>query len=512
MGLLHDLLVKGAALWFEGGELKYRFPKGILTTDVLTELRLRKDELVGQLRRALSPGSLDCDLAPATFQQEWLWDVLRRYENWNSLLYAFSLRLSGPMEPEFFLGCISEVMHRHPILRTRLEIIDGRLIQIVASNESARLTWEKISVVEGKDPDEQAREFVEGFLNGIVSPQSAPLFAFKLLQLTSSDHVLTIAQHHIISDACSLSILFRELWTLYYKGTPEISACLGRIPATYADYAIWQRQTESAWNQRHAAYWNKQLERAPRTRLKVFDQEDDKQGGEAAELMVTIDEQLSAQVRSLARSAKTLLSLTMFAIFVAVVSRSSGERDLMIPFACTGRHLPEHEDMIGFFGYYVYLRLQVDPLCPFRTLLSQVAQEVFEVMERQDYTRALASMPALGRNPSFNWVSVHPGDITGIPTAPNLNMQAVRLEVTPFQFTRVVQTPKALETDGEPEDQAYTGVIFYDTGTTLRGTFYCDPRHCSTISAFVEDFKRAASEFCADPDLCVSRWCRSGAG
>ena len=66
--------------------------------------------------------------------------------------------------------------------------------------------------------------------------------------------------HHSASDAWSMGILTRELWTLYEAFSNGKPSPLERLPVQYSDYAVWQRN----WLQgdvldAQLSYWKKQL-------------------------------------------------------------------------------------------------------------------------------------------------------------------------------------------------------------------------------------------------------------
>ena len=68
-----------------------------------------------------------------------------------------------------------------------------------------------------------------------------PLFRALLLRLSPEEHVLALALHHIVTDAWSLGILFRELSDLYRAFAHGEESPLAELSIQYADYALWQR-------------------------------------------------------------------------------------------------------------------------------------------------------------------------------------------------------------------------------------------------------------------------------
>src|SRR5436190_24222196 len=81
-----------------------------------------------------------------------------------------------------------------------------------------------------------------------------------MLKLKEDEHVLLLAQHHIISDGWSMGVLVRELTTLYQAFSQGEASPLPELPIQYADFAAWQR----GWLQGEVLeagmkYWRTQL-------------------------------------------------------------------------------------------------------------------------------------------------------------------------------------------------------------------------------------------------------------
>src|SRR5699024_2171158 len=72
--------------------------------------------------------------------------------------------------------------------------------------------------------------------------EAGPLLRARLLKMAGDDHVLLLTLHHIVVDAWSLEILYRELAALYAAELEGRDAGLPPLPVQYADYAVWQRE------------------------------------------------------------------------------------------------------------------------------------------------------------------------------------------------------------------------------------------------------------------------------
>src|SRR5260370_19691652 len=87
-----------------------------------------------------------------------------------------------------------------------------------------------------------------------------PLFRARLLRLSENEHVLLLVLHHIVTDAWSFGVLFKELAATYEAFAAGRPSPLPELTIQYADFAVWQRDWFSGEIlDRQLAFWRKQL-------------------------------------------------------------------------------------------------------------------------------------------------------------------------------------------------------------------------------------------------------------
>ncbi len=91
-----------------------------------------------------------------------------------------------------------------------------------------------------------------------------PLFRARLLRFAEDDHFLVLNFHHIILDAWSLEVIFKDLVTAYTAGCTGHAVTLPALPIQYADYAHWQRELlEGPIGREQLSFWKTQLAQLP---------------------------------------------------------------------------------------------------------------------------------------------------------------------------------------------------------------------------------------------------------
>lgn len=98
---------------------------------------------------------------------------------------------------------------------------------------------------------------------------SGPLLRLQAIKLAEQQHVLLLNVHHIVFDAWSSTILFKEWFELYEAYKHQLVPSLPVLPIQYTDFAAWQQHyLQGDRLQRQLTYWQQQLGDAP-TLLKL---------------------------------------------------------------------------------------------------------------------------------------------------------------------------------------------------------------------------------------------------
>jgi amino acid adenylation domain-containing protein len=204
--------------------------------------------------------------------------------------------------------------------------------------------------------------------------------------LQPEKHILLINMHHIISDGWSIGVFIRELSHLYGAFVAGKEATLPTLPIQYADFAVWQRQ----WLQgkvlgTQLEYWKQQLADAPpllelptdrpRPAIQTFQGKTER---------FWLDSKLTQELKALSQQSGCTLFMTLLAAFAVVLSRYSGQTDIVIGSAIANRNRREIEGLIGFFVNTLALRLDLSEKPSFATFLKQVQTVTQDAYEHQD--------------------------------------------------------------------------------------------------------------------------------
>ncbi|MFA6231850.1 MAG: amino acid adenylation domain-containing protein [Rhodanobacter sp.] len=345
---------------------------------------------------------------PLSFAQERLWFLERLGLVGSAYLVPAALRLEGALDIQALQLSFAHLVQRHETLCTRFKNMNGQAVQIIDVPEHFSLTLTDLSTL----PREQCEKTVQQrmqdeALRPFDLACDIPLRA-ALLKVSEQEYVLLLTLHHIASDGWSRGVLVRELSALYAAYSRGLPVTLPALPVQYADYAIWQRGwLQGEVLQRQLQYWRAQLEGAPdmlqlptdrpRPAVATFD---------GAVLFFDLPFELSTGVVELARRESTTPYMVLLAAFQVLMSRLSGQRDIVVGSPIAGRTHKQTEGLIGFFVNTLVLRTEVEPMLSVQQLLARVKEVTLGAYAHQDlpFEKLVAELQPgrdLSRQPIF---------------------------------------------------------------------------------------------------------------
>ncbi|HEY0682988.1 MAG TPA: amino acid adenylation domain-containing protein, partial [Steroidobacter sp.] len=310
---------------------------------------------------------------PLSHMQQRLW-FLSQLEGASAAYHMpGALRLQGSLDEAALRRALDRIVERHEVLRTVFEDSNGIPVQVVREAAHLSLPRLDVSALEERDREESVTQQAYEERHEPFNLRSGPLIRGRLLRLGAEEHVLFVTMHHIVSDGWSMGVLIRELSELYTAFAEGRSDPLPPLPLQYADYAAWQRRwLDGEALQARVAYWRDHLEGAPALLELPTDRARPAVQSYAGDnIEFSLGASLSAQLKSLARSHGVTLFMVLHAGLSVLLSRLSGERDVVIGSPVANRPRVELEELIGFFVNTLALRLRLEEDWSVATLLQQ---------------------------------------------------------------------------------------------------------------------------------------------
>lgn len=295
--------------------------------------------------------------------------------NPNNITYnvTIAMEADGPLDPAQVEWTVNQIVRRHEVLRSFFCIVDGVPRQKVS--DQLALT---------ADYREATEETVQGAVEEFVKPfdlSRLPLLRVLHLRLDRRSLVIFDAPH-IIVDGVSVSILMREFAELYGRDGNELQS-----PAVhYKDYAVWQgAMMNSPEVRRQEDYWLSQFRgEIPMMNLPLDYPRPAVQQYAGDTVRFTVDRALADKVRALSKKTETSLYMALFAVFNVLLSKYTGQEDIVIGTPGNDRTHVDLHDMIGMFVNMMPIRTYPSPQKTFSSFLEEVRQISLNAYKNQD--------------------------------------------------------------------------------------------------------------------------------
>jgi amino acid adenylation domain-containing protein len=320
---------------------------------------------------------------PLSWAQQRLW-FLDRLDAAAGAAYRMpaALRLDGSLDVNALRATLDRIVARHENLRTTFVMDGDTAVQRIAAPD----TGFALELIDLSDELQALDTAMEAFFRQPFDLAQGPLIRGQLLRLAPEQHILLINQHHIISDGWSIGVLVGEVGALYAAFSQGQPDPLAPLSIQYADYAAWQR----AWLQgealqQQAGYWKQRLAGAPELLALPTDRPRPAvQSHAGASLAFTLDADLSAGLKQLGQRHGATLFMTLLAGWGILMSRMSGQEDVVIGTPVANRQRREIEALIGFFVNALALRISTAGAPSVAELLAQVKQDTLDAYAHQD--------------------------------------------------------------------------------------------------------------------------------
>ncbi|MEG3972253.1 amino acid adenylation domain-containing protein [Microcoleus sp. T2B6] len=410
LALLKNLGIK---ICREGNQLRYRAPKGVMTSNLKEELLERKTKIIEFLKEAqntviLTPQRIKLvnrnnDL-PLSFPQQRLW-FLYQLDNRNPFYNeSCQFRIVGVLNVAALEQSINEIIRRHEALRTIFTMVDELPVQQIILSLNINLPVRDLQGLK----EAEIQQIITQKVRQPFDLSKPPLLRFSLLRLESEYHLLILTLHHIIIDGWSMGILIEELSALYQAFSSGSANPLPELAIQYGDFTVWQRQwlTEEL-QQRQIDYWKEQLTNAPRLlELPTDYPRPSIQTFSGAIKHFKINFDLTAKLQEISQQSKTTFFVTLLAAIAVLLHRYSGQDDICIGSPFANRNRTEIESLIGFFVNTLVLRTQIKENPSFSEFVTQVQQVVLDAYAHQDVpfdqvVEALQPERSLSYNPFY---------------------------------------------------------------------------------------------------------------
>ncbi|MGH7618756.1 MAG: amino acid adenylation domain-containing protein, partial [Gemmatimonadaceae bacterium] len=335
---------------------------------------------------------------PLSFAQQRLWFLEQMGGLGSTYHMTWQCRLIGALDRVALRRALDRIVQRHEALRTTFVMVDGEPVQHIAPAAASAFMLRELDLRDhGPSADATAElqrlvrdeaqtafvlsrgPLIRGLLIG-VSPIGAPTDA------AAPEHAIVVTMHHVVSDGWSIGLFVNELRVLYDAFRRSESDPLPPVAVQYADYAAWQQRVLTQGGlAEQLAYWQTTLAGSPELLDLPTDHPRPTEQDHGGELIpIRLDAALTRGLEQLSARRGMTMFMTVLAGWAVVLSRLSGQTDIVIGTPTANRSRLEIEPLIGFFVNTLALRLDLAGGPTIDELLERVKGRALGAQQHQD--------------------------------------------------------------------------------------------------------------------------------
>ncbi|WP_375760789.1 amino acid adenylation domain-containing protein [Corallococcus exercitus] len=323
--------------------------------------------------------------APLSFAQERMWFL----DKWSPGSAAFhmptAVRLTGTVDTDALRRALALLVERHDTLRTTFQEREGGAVQIIASTGEVPLEVMDLQGLPASEREAEAQRRVVALAQQPFSLEQGPLLRAVLMLLGNGEQVLLVDQHHIVSDGWSMGVLVHELAVLYRACLEGQPSPLKPLPLQYADWAVWQKDwLQGAELERQLTYWKNRLNPHALLELPQDKPRPALMSSKGERQVMHLSPALTNALKALGQREGRTLFVTLLSAFNVLLSRYTGQDDIVVGTPIAGRPRAEVEGLIGLFVNMLALRSDLSGKPTFKELLRRVHESTLDAYAHQD--------------------------------------------------------------------------------------------------------------------------------
>ena len=373
----------GIKLFLKEGNLDIEAPRNVMTDELLIEIKNKKQEIIkllqneemtsnrfklSQIKRAEQR-----EFYPVTNAQKRILVMHELDESKMNYQLINAILIEGSLDVDRLKTALEKVVDIHDSLRTAFVLKDNEYVQKIYEKVDIRLT-------ECECEESDLRSEIKIFTKP-MNLSKAPLLHVKLIKLGVDKYVFLINLHHIICDGTSITILIRDILTLY--------AGLDLPPAKiqYRDVALWQQEMKGtkAYKDQEEYWLNRFSDEIPALDLSADFISAGTISSEGGRLVFPIDSDLEQKIRMTAKSNHATIYMVLLAAYNILLHKYTGQDDIIVGSSITNRNHIDLQNVMGIMVNSLAMSNKPEGNKTFTNFLKEVRINALEAYKNQEY-------------------------------------------------------------------------------------------------------------------------------
>jgi amino acid adenylation domain-containing protein len=284
-----------------------------------------------------------------------------------------ALKMKGILDKERLENAFKALIQRHDSLRTSFDMVKGEPVQRVHQEVDFTITYREAG--EGE---------IEQIISAFIRPfdlSQAPLLRVEMVRVAEDCHIFLLDMHHIICDGVSINLVVRDLMSFYEEKELPI------LEIQYKDFSVWENNLLTTDKiKKMEAYWKESFrEEIPILELPTDYSRPAVNDAAGDRIDFTVEREKVSQLQVIAKQNGATLYMVLLAAYNVLLSRYSGQEDIVVGSTISGRGHADLEHIVGMFVNTVVLRNRPISTLSFESFLAEVKDQALQVYEHQDY-------------------------------------------------------------------------------------------------------------------------------
>ena len=325
--------------------------------------------------------------SPLSYQQERFWKMIRDPSRSREQLLHFGLKLVGRLDVQALERSFNDLVERHQILHSTFGPEDGGIVQLPGKRTDIPLPVVDLSHLSAVDREKQLWLMLAEAAEQPLDLTKGPLLQLELVRLADEEHVLSIEISHMVFDAWSKNLLYKDMLDLYASYLSGAASQLPELGLEHSDFAHWQRRIVADgvidWQK---DYWMKKLGGGfPTVELATDRPRPETQSLPNLMVSGSIPDNLARAIKDMARRKGVTLFAPMLAAFNIFLNKYTGQEDLVVTTLFSSRSRGELDGMIGPLLNRINLRTDLSGDPTFQELFESSLSTFMEAHYHKDY-------------------------------------------------------------------------------------------------------------------------------
>ncbi|MFT6099475.1 MAG: hypothetical protein ACJAYF_002022, partial [Arenicella sp.] len=323
---------------------------------------------------------------PVTYSQRGLWFIHQLEGGSAHYNMHWCVSFSESLDVKSVKQALKTITQRHHILRVNFFEEKGEVFLKFNSAREAYFLQSDFSHLEEAQWQDKLIEVVDAEKKISFDLQSDSLVRVHHVHFHAQRSFLLFTLHHIVADGWSIP-LFRNEFSVAYQASLDRTEChLPELTIQFTDYIQWQNDYLSGSAiQTAKQYWRTRLADIPSLHSLPLDKprpSEERFAGKS--VMHRLDQDTTSKLLSLSRAEDVSQFILLQTCFSVLLSKFSGNSDIVMGTPHSGRSHTELDSLIGYFVNTLVLRCHVDSELSFVDLLQLNKQNVLADFSHQN--------------------------------------------------------------------------------------------------------------------------------